>query len=103
MKKWLFVCATMLCMMVAGNLLAESVQQNVAVGDILTFGHYEQDNDQQNGREPIEWVVLDIQNNQALLLTRYAIDSRYYHPGNGRLRILRGRSHLFVSGLMTVL
>lgn len=81
MKKWLFVCATMLCMMVAGNLLAESVQQNVAVGDILTFGHYEQDNDQQNGREPIEWVVLDIQNNQALLLTRYAIDSRYYHPG----------------------
>ncbi len=32
--------------------------KNVKVGDIITFGHYEQDNDLSNGKEPISWRVL---------------------------------------------
>ena len=30
-----------------------------APGDIVTFGAYEQDNDASNGKEPIEWIVLE--------------------------------------------
>ena len=29
-----------------------------AIGDVITFGHYEQDNDTANGKEPIYWIVL---------------------------------------------
>ncbi|MBR2038265.1 MAG: hypothetical protein IKA09_11165 [Lachnospiraceae bacterium] len=49
------------------------------IGDMVSFGSYEQDGLRKNGAEPIEWIVLDIQNNQALLLSRYALDSRPYN------------------------
>ena len=38
------------------------------IGDIITFGHYEQDSDTSNGKEPIEWRVLDIDFNGHLLI-----------------------------------
>lgn len=49
------------------------------IGDMVSFGSYEQDGLRKNGAEPIEWIVLDIQNNQALLLSRYALDSKPYN------------------------
>ena len=33
--------------------------EDAAVGDIVYFGSYEQDNDAVNGTEPVEWYVLD--------------------------------------------
>ncbi len=50
-------------------------------GDILTFGHYEQDNNLNNGQEPIEWIVLDYDEaeHRALLLSRYGLDAKPYH------------------------
>ena len=48
-------------------------------GEIITFGHYEQDNNLSNGVEPIEWIVLDVQDGKALLLSRYALDAIAYH------------------------
>lgn len=55
----------------------------VNVNDIVTFGSYEQDGLRKNGAEPIEWIVLDVQGNQALLLSRYALDSRPYNDAYG--------------------
>lgn len=85
MKKWISVCLMlMIAALLCGGALAEDGGKGAVglnVGDVVTYGHYEQDNDAQNGMEPIEWVVLDVQDEQALLLTKYAIDSRYYHPG----------------------
>ncbi len=49
-----------------------------SVGDHVLFGSYEQDNDLANGKEPIEWLVLDIQENRALLLSRYALDCKQF-------------------------
>lgn len=43
------------------------------VGDIVTFGSYEQNNDQ-SCTEPIEWIVLDRDGKNALLLSRYCLD-----------------------------
>ena len=51
---------------------------NVKVGNYVTFGSYEQDNNLKNGQEPIEWLVLDVQDGKALLLSRYALDCQAY-------------------------
>lgn len=51
----------------------------IEVGDIITFGHYEQDHDYTNGMEDIEWIVLDTNENGMLLLSRYAIDYGIYN------------------------
>ncbi len=54
------------------------------VGSIITFGAYEQDNDLTNGKEPIEWIVLDVdkKTNRALVISRYGLDARAYHSGD---------------------
>ena len=48
-------------------------------GDIITFGSYEQDNNLENGAEPIEWLVLDIQDGRALVISKYALDTQPIH------------------------
>lgn len=55
------------------------VKGPVQVGDQVFFGSYEQDNDAENGKEAIEWTVLDVQGDRALLLSRHALDSLSYH------------------------
>ncbi len=47
----------------------------------VLFGAYEQDNDRENGAEPIEWLILDRSENQDayLLLSRYVIEYMPYH------------------------
>ena len=51
----------------------------VNVNDIVSFGHYEQDGNRSNGAEAIEWLVLDVQEDRALLLSRYALDAQPFH------------------------
>lgn len=48
-------------------------------GEIITFGAYEQDNLFYNGAEEIEWIILEVQSDRMLLLSRYALDSERYH------------------------
>ncbi len=43
------------------------------------FGTYEQDGDESNGPEPIEWVILDENENGTLLLSRYVLDCVPYN------------------------
>ena len=46
------------------------------VGDYVFFGEYEQDNDTSNGKEYIEWLVLDVKDGKALVISKYALDCR---------------------------
>lgn len=55
---------------------------DIKVGDTILFGSYEQDDDLQNGKEPIEWIVLSVDDNQALLFSKYIIDCYPYKQGN---------------------
>ena len=48
-------------------------------GTILTFGSYEQDNKAANGKEPIEWIVLDSDGDKSLLLSRYGLEGKPYN------------------------
>ena len=52
------------------------IPKNIIVGDYISFGSYEQDNDVTNGKEPIEWLVLDVQEGKAKILSRYALNCR---------------------------
>ena len=50
---------------------------SLSVGDIIKFGNY-YINDSKN-KEPIEWRVLEVSNNKALLITKDAIDCKPYN------------------------
>ena len=51
----------------------------ISVGSMVSFGAYEQDNDLTNGKEPIEWQVLEVMSDKALLLSKYALDLKPYN------------------------
>ncbi|MBR4435074.1 MAG: hypothetical protein IKS90_03130 [Clostridia bacterium] len=52
---------------------------SVNIGDTYVFGAYEQDNDTSNGKEEIEWIVLDKQGSSLLLISKYALDCKPYN------------------------
>ena len=51
---------------------------NVSVGSTVKFGHYEQDNNTSNGKEEIEWRVLAVKGNRALIISEYGLDCQPY-------------------------
>ena len=51
-------------------------------GSTVSFGSYEQDNNFRNGSEAIEWIVLKVERNRALLLSRYCLDCIEYNDKN---------------------
>ena len=53
----------------------------IRVNSNICFGNFEQDDDIQNGKEPIEWRVLriDEDNRQALLLSKNCLDCQPFH------------------------
>ena len=59
-----------------------SKMKGVKAGDYITYGAYEQDNDTGNGQEEIEWVVINIKDNKALVISRYALDCKPYNTQN---------------------
>jgi len=57
-----------------------TVPADVKVGDVVTFGAYEQDADETNGMEAIEWIVLSVEDGKALLLSKYVLDCQKIDP-----------------------
>ena len=54
----------------------------INVGNTVIFGHYEQDNNRSNGKEELEWIVLDKKNGQILILSKNALDIMAYYENN---------------------
>ena len=52
------------------------------VGDSVFFGSYEQDNNTSDGKENIEWIVLEKEDKKALLISKYALDCQKYDSEN---------------------
>ena len=48
-------------------------------GEIIDFGRYDQD----DGIQPISWLVLDVRDGKALLLSQKALEARHYHNRSG--------------------
>ena len=49
------------------------------VGDYVFFGAYEQDNNTSNGKEDVEWLVLEVKDGKALVISKYALDCQQYN------------------------
>ena len=81
-KVWLslLVVAFLFCMMVIGSAEAQGFE--CQPGSSILFGHYEQDNDIENGVEPIEWLVLSNDDDSAILISKYALDCQPYNIEN---------------------
>lgn len=63
----------------AQALVDEAKKSFRIMGNTVQFGTYEQDNNTSNGKEPVEWIVLDVQEGKSLLLSKFAIDCLPYH------------------------
>ena len=53
--------------------------KSAKVGDCVFFGTYEQDNDIKNGKEDVEWLVLEIKDGRMLVISKSALAYRQYN------------------------
>ena len=49
------------------------------IGDHLWYGSYEQDRRENNGTEPIEWQVIEVDGDRMLLMSTYVLANRPFH------------------------
>ena len=64
----------------SGNNAIKKKFKNLSIGDTVTFGKYEQDiTYAQDGKEDIEWTVLDIQGDSYLLISKYGLDAKPFN------------------------
>ena len=49
------------------------------MGDTYTFGSYEQDNNNSNGKEAIKWKVIANEGTKILVISKYALDCQKYN------------------------
>ena len=52
------------------------------VGSTVRFGKYEQDNNTLNGKEPVEWVVLEKNGSALLVISKNALEGKAYNNAN---------------------
>lgn len=57
----------------------KELSKSVEAGDTVYFGKYEQDGNDDNGKEKIEWQVLDKKGNKALLISKKVLDVQPYN------------------------
>lgn len=63
----------------SGDPVIKPIPLGMSVGATVEFGSYEQDDDLANGEEPLQWLVLDIQGDKALVVTKNIVNYlRYY-------------------------
>ena len=68
----LFIAIALCCSLTA---CSEAYQPE----DIVIYGHYEQNKNLDDGMEPIEWIILNIQGDKMLLVSRYCLDLQPYN------------------------
>jgi len=85
MKKGLLLTALVLLAAILLSACGQSKEDNKAkiapfktVGNYVTFGTYPQ-TEAGTDSTPIEWLVLDVQDNKALLISRYGLDAQAYN------------------------
>lgn len=64
------------------------------VGDSIFFGTYEQDNDLENGREPIEWTILDEDETGYFVISTYILDFKKYNEEEAEPEVYWGNCDL---------
>ncbi len=81
MKKTMFVTAALLLAALMTGSAAYAEAPSLEPGETVFFGSFEQDGIVENGPEPIEWIVLDVRDGAAYLLSRYELAFMEYDDG----------------------
>ena len=55
---------------------------DIAIGSVLNFGQYDQDGDAKNGKEAIEWIVLDKNGKNILVTSKYILDWQLFNDSS---------------------
>ena len=80
--------------------------ENAEIGDSIYFGDYEQDGDTENGKEMIEWIVLDEQEGSILVISKFALDAMAFNSDEaaygGFSRLSRDERHATVDGWLSL-
>ncbi len=58
--------------------IQEELILNASKGDTILLGKYEQDNNESNGEEVIEWIVLETEEKKLLLISKYGLDYKKF-------------------------
>lgn len=78
----------LLCAVAYGEeIISVSTADAISNSESVFFGRYEQDNNIDDGEEPIEWLVLDKKGDKVLLISKYVLDARMlneYDRNSGR-------------------
>lgn len=71
------------CIWITAETEASTVKpvalENAQVGDLVSLGQYEQDNNTENGKEAILWQVLAVEDGRILVISRDGLDAQKYH------------------------
>lgn len=75
------LCAAAIITALPFQIMAKpkKLSKSIEVGDTVYFGKYEQDANKKNGKEKIEWQVLDKKDGKALLISKYILDLKPYN------------------------
>ena len=72
------VTPTMIAIPTSSETTKPYVSGILQVGDEFLFGSYEQNNNLSDGKEGIEWQVLFIENDRALVISKFTLDVKPY-------------------------
>lgn len=68
----------------ANQRYAEALHfQNLQAGDVIKFGEYEQDNNLENGKEAIDWIVLEVQDGEAFVISQSCLEVMQFGMRDG--------------------
>ena len=63
----------------------QALSSKSKIGDVVTFGSYEQDAVISNGKEKIDWIVLDkASDGSVLLISKFGLDQQFYSDDNNQ-------------------
>ena len=86
MKKFIsIVLAVALLAGCSAAVAAEGPREYQSNFQTVLFGHYEQDNNPDNGPEPINWIVLEDQDGKRLLFAKDLLDQHRYNIKYGNI------------------
>ena len=81
----LFAVACSLMIAMQSGLAQPDSESEWKTGGTVMVGQFEQDNNAENGKEPIEWIILDVQEGKALLVTRFVLENLKFNEENVEL------------------
>lgn len=94
----ILICIFILLSMCVESFATNSSSVSYEVGDIVTFGKYEQDNNESNGKEDIEWKVLDKNGDLYLLISNKILDNMQYSVTYGFITYANSTVRKFLNG-----